>query len=97
MINRFQVLLSISTCAVFESRNESACIQRLKGTYDTPLSSFAFNFNLRRYKQEDWRTSYINAIRSVLAFSAGAVADIDIARHDTTRYFRVHRLQIKTR
>jgi len=30
-----------------ESRVDSACFQRLKLKYDTPLSSFAFNFNLR--------------------------------------------------
>jgi len=73
MINCFQVLLSISTCAAtrrpvaregrppnldgvgrcrlnpIEPRVESAWLQRLKLNCDEQVSSFAFNFNLRRY------------------------------------------------
>jgi len=34
---------------VFDSRVECAWFQLWELTYDGPLSSFAFNFNLRRY------------------------------------------------
>jgi hypothetical protein len=37
-----------------DPRVETACFQRLKLKCDEPLSSFAFKFDLRHYKQELW-------------------------------------------
>jgi len=57
MMNRFQTLLSLSTCGAgsravaerVETSVESAWFRLSKLKYDEPLSNFAFNFNLRRY------------------------------------------------
>ena len=42
------ILCGLTTCY----SNHGACFQRLNLKYDNLLSSFAFNFNLRRYTVE---------------------------------------------
>ena len=52
------LLCDLTTCY----SNERAWFQRLKVKYDEALSNSAFNFNLRRYNEEDVMTQNHKAV-----------------------------------